>query len=135
MSYSCTPRHTWDDYIQLSLLASGYITKAAIVGQQKHQRYAVSKDFNISSSDIKPLLKCFTDPEVLFAEGIRLAGDIYTCVRHDSTVVVGRKHGGGCCIVRTPALMLITVYEDSIHATSCLNLTTRLADYFKMCGY
>lgn len=128
-------RYTWKDYIQNSLISSGYVVNAAIIGVQKNQRYGISTDFAISPQETKSIIHGFTDPEALNAHGIMLGGHNYTCVRNDNTTILGKKTPGGCCVIKTLNLLIITVYEDPIHAVNCLNLTARLADYFSVNGF
>ena len=128
MSYSCNRGSSWQDYIS-SLHSSGIVLKAAIFGLQKRRKYAASSDFNLYPVEIKTLINSFTEPEMLYTHGIMLEDEKYTCVRHDSTTIQGKRSTGGCCIVKTKDLLLITVHPES-QGYNCLNLTTKLANFF-----
>ena len=126
----------WEEYIQNTLLASGYVTHAAIYGIENMQKWGASPDFDISSREVRAIYKGFTDPANLHVEKISVAGQKYTMVRNEISVIIGkRSKEGGCVITRCNQLLIIAVFEDPAQAANCLNLTTKLAEYFRNIGF
>lgn len=126
----------WEEYIQNTLMASGYITHAAIYGTENMKKWGASSDFGISSKEVRAIYKGFTDPTDLHVEKISLADKKYTMVRNELSVIIGKRSTeGGCVITRCNQLLIIAVFEDPAQAANCINLTTRLADYFRNSGF
>ena len=122
---------TWLEYVENVLVNSGYAAKAAIYGTKDIQAWATSKSFSPSTEEMRHIVKGFIDPEYVIQKGITLQGKQFTCMNAGSDTMTGRYHKGGCVAVKCKKCVIVTVYDDLMHAGNCLALCHRLADYLK----
>ncbi len=121
------------DYIDNTLMSSGIITKASIVGIAKNKEWAASKDFEVTHEEAVQILNGFVDPTDIRANGIHLDEKDYVCIRSDSDLLIGRIAGGGCIIGKCKKVMIVALFDDPFQ-TNCCNLVCKVATYLKnMC--
>ena len=66
---------SWQEYVDSGLVGTGKISTAALIGDDA-SIWARSGDFPaVEHAQLAAILKGFSDPSGLRAEGIRLAGD------------------------------------------------------------
>lgn len=126
---------SWNEYITTVMTDSGYVSKGAIYGTDG-RKWAASKDFDVSGDEVKNFVCGFTDPTILWVDGVRVAGKVYTCTRSETGLIVGREsaEGTGCVIYRCNKCVVIAVHEEGAHPGGCYNLITKLGEYLKEQG-
>ena len=121
---------SWKEYIDNTLMSSGVITKAAIIGLDKGKTWASSLGFEVDQIEAKYLIDGFMDPTDLRSQGILVDGQYYVCIRADSDIIIGRKTGGGCILAKCKQLMIVTIFDDPFQP-NCCNLLCKLAAYLR----
>lgn len=64
---------SWQEYIDTSLLGSGHITEAAIIGHDG-SLWAHSSSYELSAEETLIILRAYEQPESLFQAGLTLRG-------------------------------------------------------------
>ncbi|GFZ44483.1 hypothetical protein JCM24511_02205 [Saitozyma sp. JCM 24511] len=107
-------------YVDDQLLATGKVTKAAIIGKQGGI-WAASSGYN--------------PPANRSGNGITLAGFKFMTIKAEPDEVIGRKGERGVFLVPTTQAILIAEYDAPIQAADANIVVTKLADYLKGVGY
>jgi len=82
---------SWQSYVDDHLIASGAVTKAAIVGVGG-ETWATSAGFSVSDTEAKALVTGFTDASGLQAGGIMVGGEKYMFIKCESgKEIIGKK--------------------------------------------
>ncbi|XP_006812983.1 profilin-1A-like [Saccoglossus kowalevskii] len=125
----------WQPYVD-NLVASGYISKAAIHGLDG-EVWASSSDLLISANEVDTILNALEgDVSMVAVNGILLSGQHYMFLRSDpGSSIYGRKGDSGCCIVKTKKSVLIGIYGGGIQAGSATVVVEKLGDYLKAQGF
>ncbi|EJT46767.1 actin monomer binding protein [Trichosporon asahii var. asahii CBS 8904] len=118
-------------YVDDQLLATGKISKAAILGKQggvwaASSGYSPEQDFITQTA--------FTDPDTVRANGITLNGFKFMALQANDTEVIGRKGERGVFIIPTTQAILVGEY-DGTAAGEANVVVSKLADYLKSVGY
>lgn len=122
---------TWQDYIDNTLLGSGFVRHAAIFGTDQVKQWACSPNFEVNLDEVKSIMLGFTEPERLLVTGIVLDDMEYTPVKNSGDTILGKRPGGGCILFRCDTLLVIAVYDDNVHASSCHLLMMKLREYLR----
>ena len=125
---------SWQAYVDDSLVGTGHVTKAAILGHDG-STWATSAGFNISQAEAKALYQAFNDASGIFASGIKIEGNKYMTIKADSRSVYGKKGAGGCACVKTTQAILVGMYDENIQPGQCSSVVEKLADYLIESGY
>jgi profilin len=127
---------TWKEYVNNVLLESGYVSRAAILGNDG-KSWATSTGFYISPAELREIIPAFVDSSKIRNDGICLNNKKYTCTRVDSTIMVGREisSGWGCVLYKCKTCFIVGVYEDGAHPGGCYNMIIKVGDYLKDQGY
>ena len=122
---------SWQQYIDSSLVGSGFVTSASMHGLDGNV-WASSPNLKVSAAEAKALVGYITgDQSPLYVSGIKFAGEKYTFLRAEAgRSLYGRKGSdGGCCIVKTGQTIIIAVYGGGIQPGQCTKVVEGLADY------
>ena len=65
---------SWQEYVDSTLIGSGKICDAAILGLDG-SLWAISSSFQLQESEINALLAAYTNPKPLQEHGLQIAGD------------------------------------------------------------
>ncbi|CAC5393816.1 PFN [Mytilus coruscus] len=127
---------TWKEYVNNVLLDSGYVSRAAILGNDG-KSWATSTGFYVSPAELREIIPAFVDSTKIRNDGIYLNNKRYTCTRMDSTIMVGREiaTGFGCVVFKCKTCLIVGVYEDGAHPGGCYNMISKIGDYLKDQGY
>ncbi|KAH9822347.1 profilin [Melampsora americana] len=113
---------SWQTYVDVNLLGTGFFSDAAILGQAGGS-WASSSNFQISPQEQSTLTQAYDDPSGLQANGIHL-GCIY-----------GRKGGAGCVCVKTKQAIIVAIYKAGTQPGEATKCTETLADYLISTGF
>ncbi|ORY23269.1 profilin [Naematelia encephala] len=126
---------SWQAYVDDQLLATGKISRAAILGKQGGI-WAVSKGYTLAQKEQDVIVKTlFTKPDEVRANGITLAGFKFMTIKAEPDEAIGRKGERGVFIVPTKQAILVGEYEAPAQAGDANIVVTGLADYLKSVGY
>ena len=129
--------YQWEqDLIDKTLIGSGRIAKAAIVGlTDKALRAWSPADFIPQNQSVEDLIDCFNgDTSGLIERCINLGGG--TCMfmpgKLNPRSLYGTDgQGNGVCIYRTNACLLIIVYEGRANSSAASTLGIEAADHMR----
>ncbi|WRT63157.1 uncharacterized protein IL334_000060 [Kwoniella shivajii] len=126
---------SWQAYVDDHLVATGKITKAAILGKQGGI-WAASSGYNLAQKEQDAIVKtAFTQPDQLRANGITLNGFKFMTIRADDEEVAGRKGERGVFIIPTNQAILVAEYDAPTIAGDANVVVAKLADYLKSVNY
>ncbi|KAI8985266.1 profilin [Pilobolus umbonatus] len=125
---------SWQAYVDNTLLGTGNVSKACILGAQGGV-WATSEGFNLPASEIKELVDGFSNPDAVRANGIHINGVKYLTLRADDRSIYGKKNDTGVVVVKTTQAILVGLYDDKIQPGNCTKVVEGLADYFIGVGY
>ncbi|RSH78073.1 profilin, required for normal timing of actin polymerization in response to thermal stress [Apiotrichum porosum] len=125
---------SWQAYVDDHLIATGKISKAAIVGKQGGI-WAQSAGYNLSQAEQDFITKtAFASPDDVRANGITLGGFKFMAIQANPDEVIGRKGERGVFIIPTTQAILIGEYEGTPAGDGNV-VVSKLADYLKSVGY
>ena len=128
---------TWNEYVDMLMVGSGVITKAAIFGLNKNHElteWASTEGFVVNVQEGAALFKAFIDSAEIRSNGMVLNDEKFTCIRTDSDLLVGRTAEGGCVVGRTKQVMVIGVFDDPFQA-NCWNMVLKLSSFLRDHGF
>ncbi|WWC90237.1 uncharacterized protein L201_005170 [Kwoniella dendrophila CBS 6074] len=126
---------SWQAYVDDHLVATGKVTKAAILGKQGGI-WAASSGYNLAQNEQDAIVKtAFTQPDQVRANGIILNGFKFMTLKADSEEVIGRKGERGVFIIPTNQAILVAEYDAPTSAGEANIVVAKLADYLKSVNY
>jgi len=125
---------SWQAYVDSNLLGTGRVSKAAILGQAGGV-WASSPGYTLSAQEQKDIVAAFTKPDVVQANGIRLAGQKFFTLSANERSIYGKKAADGCILVKTKQAVLVAEYTAPIQAAEATPVVEGLADYLIGVGY
>lgn len=125
---------SWQAYVDSSLIGSGHIKKASILGHDG-STWATSSGFAIGSSEAKGLIQAFANPAGAPATGLTISGTKYVVLRADDKSIYAKKGNSGICCVRTGKSILVGFYDETIQPGQANSVVERLGDYLRENGY
>eukprot|EP00284_Hemiselmis_tepida_P018157 CAMPEP_0174915374 /NCGR_PEP_ID=MMETSP1355-20121228/987_1 /TAXON_ID=464990 /ORGANISM="Hemiselmis tepida, Strain CCMP443" /LENGTH=126 /DNA_ID=CAMNT_0016160247 /DNA_START=16 /DNA_END=396 /DNA_ORIENTATION=+ len=125
---------SWQGYVDQQLVASGHVSKGAIIGLDGSQ-WAISPGFNLDPSEAAAIAAAARNPSSVLGGGINLQGVKFMVLRADDTAIYVRKGSDGACIVKTNQCVLIGLYGENIQAGQCNMVVEKLGDYLRENNY
>ena len=125
---------SWQSYVDTSLVGSGHIQKAAIVGLDGSV-WAHSGGFNVAASEATGVVGNFNNPGAAQAGGVTVGGVRYLTLKADARSIYGKKGAGGVVTVKTNQCVLVGVYGEGTQPGAAANTVEKLADYLIENGY
>ena len=113
------------------LVGSGMVKKAAIFQLKDGRQLACSVNIDMTSRDALQLIKAFTDPSDIRANGVWIGDISYQCVRADCDIIIAQIKDGGCVVTRTSHLLLVGIYEGVGYLSSVCQLLSNLTRFLK----
>ena len=124
----------WDDYIT-DMLGSGFVNEAAIyyiseeVGPVK---VSGTRDFDMSVEEIDHALEGVLYPDVVYKQGLSVAGKQYKVVLADGHHGILAKQGlDGCTVCRTFRLLIVATHCETVQPSDCNHIVMSLGDFFR----
>ena len=102
----------WQGYIDDSLIGSGHMHSAAIVGLSDGGYWAYGGDYIPQPEEVTHILKALKEPSVALASGITIGGVKFFAVRALPGLIVIKKGGSGGCIAVSTQAAVIGIYGD-----------------------
>jgi len=124
---------SWQSYVDDHLVATGTVSKAALVGLDG-SIWAASAGFGLTTAETKKFISNWASMQ---ATGINVAGVKYMFLRGPpmEKKVLGKKGDSGVIIVKSTQAFIVSVYEAPIISEQCGQTTEKLGDYLVSVGY
>ncbi|KAK7023134.1 profilin [Favolaschia claudopus] len=119
---------SWQSYVDTNLVASGKISRAAILGKQGGV-WATSAGYTLSPDEQKAILGAFNDLDSVRGSGLHLAGVKYFTTKADERSIYGKKGSDGYVIVPTKQAIIVAEYSAPTQAPEAVGVAEPLADY------
>jgi len=125
---------SWDAYTD-SLLGTGHVSHAAIVGLADGGVWASSKGLKLTPEQCRALIVGLNDSTSIEQCGFHLGGVKYMFLQSDSSQIQGKKGSTGASIYKTSKCLIIGVYDEGIQPGNCRNAVGKLAEYLRSADY
>ncbi|CAI4226028.1 unnamed protein product [Auanema sp. JU1783] len=125
---------SWKDYIEINLLNTGTVSKAAIIGLDGNA-WACSFNFNVSPQEGLKAANGFENPASVIDVGMYIDGQKYVVLSANSECILGKHGREGVVLYKTVKAIIVSMYDSGIQPGPCNATTGALADYFKRIGY
>ncbi|ODN73669.1 hypothetical protein L202_07216 [Cryptococcus amylolentus CBS 6039] len=126
---------SWQAYVDDQLLATGKVTKAAILGKQGGV-WAASAGYDLSQQEQNAITQqYFSNPDSVRGSGVIVNGFKFMTIQANEDEVIGRKGERGVFVIPTTQAILVAEYDTPISAGEANVVVTKLADYLKSVGY
>jgi len=129
---------SWQAYVDSSLVGSGHLDKAAIVGAAGDSVWATSPGFTISPTEMKEVVAVLAGGDAVtkvFSEGLHVAGERFVAFKVEGRSIYGRKGREGIVICKTGQAILVAHYGENVIAGNAAITVEQLADYLIKQGY
>lgn len=137
----------WQSYIDNSLIGSGHMHSAAIIGNDGSY-WAYGGDSVPQPDEAKHIAAAVKSPDVARTSGITIAGVKYFTLRAEPGVVYFKKGGGGGCAAASVQGVVVGVYgsvdeasltdkesKGGVNPANCNMTVENIANYLKQSQY
>lgn len=126
---------SWQEYVDSSLLGSGHITQAAIIGLDG-SLWAHSAGMAVTAPEAAAVLQAYKQPDSLYQAGLTLNGTRFILLRAEDRSIYLRKAQVGLCVVKTGQCVLLATYDtNKTQPGEATKVVEDLADYLLGVGY
>ncbi|MGW6691735.1 profilin [Streptomyces sp. NPDC054961] len=124
----------WQKYVDVNLVGSGKVSRAAILGLDGGV-WAATPGYTLSAEGQKAVIEGFKDLSRVQASGLKLAGQKFFCVRTtaDRSIYL-KKQADGATVVKTKQAVIVAEYAAPIQGPESIALVEGFADYVISCG-
>lgn len=149
---------SWQAYIDDSLIGSGNMHSAAIVGLTDGSYWAYGGTYIPQPEEVKHIQKCLADPTLVQSSGVTIHGvkffGLQSGTDGDSKFLFFKKGAAGGCVYTSKKAFIVAVYgnpgdasslqqdlqKNSKHAATvnpadCNTTVKRIAEYLIKLGY
>lgn len=123
----------WRDYIENSLLVTGWLKEAGIFGLVDGSCWAATENLEtLLPSHVSYLAEAFVDS----TEELIVSDKKFICVQQERDVLLGKStNGSGSCVICKGSKLLIISLCDNAQLGNVYSLVSRLARYLRDLGY
>ncbi|KAF2747310.1 Profilin/allergen [Sporormia fimetaria CBS 119925] len=128
---------SWQAYVDQSLVGTGNIDKAVIVGLDGTV-WASTEGFSIPPAELKVILDSFddkSDPKKVIVEGLKVNGEKYMTISADEDSLKAKKGKEGLVVAKTNQAVLIGHHPEDIQTNVANSSVAELQEYLKKVGY
>lgn len=149
---------SWQQYIDDSLIGSGFMHSAAIVGLSDGNYWAYGGTYIPQPNEVQHILKCIADNSVVQESGVTIYGvkffGLQAGVDGDTKYIFFKKGAAGGCIYTTKQTFIVAVYgnpgnssalsqdlqkkkehDTEVNPADCNATVKRIAEYLIKLGY
>lgn len=124
----------WQGYITDSLIGSGEMHSAAIVGLDGSY-WAYGGDHVPQPDEAKHIAAAIKNPDLAREKGIHIGGNKYFTLRAEENVMYVKLGAGGACIAAGAQAVVIGVYGEGTNPANCNMAVEGVVKYLKDNGY
>ncbi|THH26774.1 hypothetical protein EUX98_g7414 [Antrodiella citrinella] len=127
---------SWQTYVDSSLVGSGKIARAAILGQAGGV-WATSAGYNLSDEEQKAIVHAFNDLEGVRTKGFRAANRKFFTLQavEGGRSIYGKIGADGCILVKTKQAVLVAEYAAPTQAPEATPVVETVADWLIAAGF
>lgn len=129
---------SWQAFVDTSLVATGHITKGAIISIAGDSAWASSPDLTISPAEMKAIASIVAKDQAAtdkaFAEGLYVGGQRYVLARADDNIYA-RAGRDGVAITPSKAAIVVGIHGETQVAGNATSVVVALAEHLKGTGY
>jgi len=111
----------WQGYIDTSLIGSGFMHSAAIVGLSDGSYWAYGGQFVPQPEELKHILKALKDPNLARQSGVHIGGEKFIVYRAEPGLLYFKKGAAGGTIATSVQTAVIGVFGDPKVHTAASN--------------
>lgn len=149
---------SWQQYVDDSLIGSGFMHSAAIVGLKDGSYWAYGGTYIPQPEEVKYILQCLNNLSLVQSSGVTIYGvkffGLQSGAEGDSKHIFFKKGAAGGCIYTTKQTFIIGVYGNpadssalakdlkkdpkhdvAVNPADCNTAVKRIADYLIKLGY
>ncbi|EHK43373.1 uncharacterized protein TrAtP1_001383 [Trichoderma atroviride] len=129
---------SWQAFVDTSLVATGHITKGAIISSAGDSAWASSPDLTIAPAEMKAIASIVSKDQAAidkaYAEGLYIAGVRYVLTRVDDDIYA-RAGREGVAITAAKSCIVVGLHSETQVAGNATSVVAALADHLKKTGY
>lgn len=125
----------WQGYIDTSLLGTGAMHSAAIIGLADGAYWAYGGTHIPQPDEVQHIIKSLADPSVAQAGGVRLAAAKYFTLRATPGLIYCKLGAGGACIAATKQAAIVGIYGEGVNPAACNAAVENVAKFLADAGY
>ena len=125
---------SWQAYVDDHLIATKMVTHAVMCGHDGNI-WSQSKDFSVTSDELRTLISRFSNMLELAGKGVTIAGTKYLYLSSSDKVVRAKKGTSGVHVVKTKQTYIVCVYQDPIVPEQAASVTEKLGEYLVGVGF
>ncbi|KAE8314703.1 profilin-2 [Aspergillus transmontanensis] len=119
---------SWQSYIEDTLVGSGKISRAVILGQQGGI-WASSGGHLLSKEEEHAVIDAYKNLEHTMSSGLKLAGEKFFCLSANPRSIYLKSQTGGAIVVKTTQAIIVAEYVAPVQSGEAAPLVEGLADY------
>jgi profilin len=125
----------WQGYIDGSLIGSGNMHSAAIVGKADGSYWAYGGSYVPQPDEVQHILAAIASPDVARASGIKIAGQKYFTLLAEPGKIFCKFGAGGAALVASNQTVVIGLYGEGINPAACNMTVEGVAKYLSDAQY
>jgi|UniRef100_A0A7S4GHG6 profilin len=125
---------SWQQYVDGSLVGSGHVTKAAIVGKDG-SIWAKTEGWVIENDTVALAQTMAQDAEAVRSKGITLEGAKYFTIAFDDGNFYGKQGPNGLSLAMSDQAIVVGFHSENITPANCRMTVEGIKDYLKGVGY
>jgi profilin len=134
---------SWQAYVDDSLIGSGHMHSAAIIGLADGSYWAYGGNYVPQPDEVQNILKTLQNPSMLMSSGVTIAGVKFLGLRGDKEHLIFKKGSAGGCVYVSMQAAIIGIYgnpdqenamfnkEVPVNPADCNATVERIAKYLK----
>lgn len=126
---------SWKDYVDKQLIASGFISQAAIISKNGSSVWAKTPSFNLSAAELQLFSVEYAKKDFFQTNGITLGGTKYIFLSGNDRVLRAKKNKAGLHCMMTEQAIIVCTYEEPTTPQQAANVVEKLGEYLISCSY
>ncbi|CAI7574505.1 unnamed protein product [Penicillium bialowiezense] len=123
---------SWQGYVDDSLLGSGELSEAAIIGVDNGGIWAASKGF---PGEAQALIKGFQDSSAVLRSGVSVNGTKYHTIQASDKEIIAKQTTSGVLAVKTKKTVIVALWSKDGGQAHAYSLVHKLADQLIAADY
>jgi profilin len=125
----------WQGYIDNSLIGSGEVASATILGLSDASYWAYGGDIVPQPDEAAHIIACLKTPSLAQEKGITIAGQKYFTIKAEPGLLYGKLGATGVCIASSMQAAVLGIYAEGTNPANCNMTVEGVATYLKSSQY
>ncbi|KAM0524448.1 hypothetical protein ACHAPE_000542 [Trichoderma viride] len=130
---------SWQAFVDTSLVATGHITKGAIISSAGDSAWASSPDLTIAPAEMKAIASIVAKDQAAidkaYADGLYIGGVRHVLTKVDEDTLYARAGRDGAAITAAKSCIVVGLHSETQVAGNATSVVAALADHLKKTGY